>query len=336
VLAALFAEELAREAAIHDRAVIPSTLQDLLAARLDGLGAATRFSVPDRPAPPQGQEPVADVRIVSGDYFRAMGVPLVRGRLFAEHEIRDPSTVVVVNEAMVREMWRNEDPIGRRLVVSWGNPAITDEVVGVVGDVRLVSLDGEVRPTVYWPHNRTAYPALTVVMRGAIDASSLTSAAIAQVRALDPQQPVANVRTMEDVVTASVGQRRLVMLLAGLFAGVALLLAAVGLYGVLAYLVAERTREIGVRVALGAPRGAVLGLVVRRGLALTALGVLAGLAGAAALTRLMQNLLFDVTPSDPVTYGTVVGVLVAVALAASLVPAWRATRVDPVTALRAE
>jgi len=303
---------------------------------LDGLGAATRFRALDRPAPGEGQEPVTDVRIVSGEYFRAMGIPLVRGRLYTDSEIRDPSTVIVVNEAMAREMWPGEDPIGKRLVVSWGEPEVTDGVIGVVGDVRLVNLDAPVRPTIYWPHNRTAYSALTVVVRGAGDAASLTSAAVAQVRALDPQQPVANVRTMEEVVGASVGDRRVVMLLAGVFAAVALLLAALGLYGVLAYLVTERTREIGVRLALGASRAAVLGLVVRRALGLTAAGALAGLAGAVALTRLMQNLLFAVTPTDPVTYGAVVGVLVAVAAAASLVPAWRAARVDPVTALRAE
>ena len=303
---------------------------------LDGLGAATRFRVIDQPSPPAGEEPVADVRIISGGYFRAMGIPLVRGRLFTEREVQDPASVTVVNETMAREMWPGEDPIGKRLVVSWGNPEIEDEVIGVVGDVRLVSLDAQVRPTVYWPHNRTAYPALTVVTRAAIDAPSLTSAAVAQVRALDPQQPVANVRTMEDVVLASVGQRRVILLLAGVFAVAALLLAAIGLYGVLAHHVAERTREIGVRVALGAPRGAVLGLVVRRALALTALGALAGLAGAAALTRLLQDQLFEVTPSDPVTYGAVVVTLIAVALAASLVPAWRASQVDPVTALRAE
>jgi putative ABC transport system permease protein len=314
------------------------------------LGAATGFRALDRPEPPKGQQPVTDVRIISGDYFSAMGIPLVRGRLFTEAEVaaafsvvlfaeaERPGTrgLVVVNETMAREMWPGEDPIGKRLLVSWRDPAVTDEVIGVVGDARLVSLDGEVRPTVYYPHNRTAYSALTVVVRASLDPASLTSAVVAQVREMDPQQPVANIRTMEGVIGASVGQRRIVMLLAGLFAGVAPLLAAIGLYGVLAYLVAERTREIGVRIALGAQRGAVLGMIIRRGLTLTVMGAAAGLAGALALTRLMRSLLFQVTPSDPSTHGAVILVLVAVALLASLIPAWRATRVDPVVALRQE
>jgi len=303
---------------------------------LDGLGAATSFRALDRPAPEPGQAPVTDVRMVSGDYFRAMGIPLVRGRLFDAAETLEASTVVVVNETMARDMWPGEDPIGKRLVVSWSDPDVTDEVIGVVGDAQLVSLDGQIRPAVYYPHNRTAYRALTVVVRGAIDAASLTSAAVAQVRAIDAAQPVANVRTMREVISASVGQRRVVLLLAGVFAAAALLLAAIGLYGVLAQHVAERTREIGVRVALGAPRGAVLRLVLRRALGLAALGTAVGLAGAAALTRLIGGLLFQVTPSDPITYAGVVAVLVGVALAASLVPAWRAARVDPVQALRAE
>ncbi|MEW5984067.1 MAG: ABC transporter permease [Acidobacteriota bacterium] len=317
---------------------------------LDGLGAATRFRGLDRPEPSKGQEPVTDVRMISSDYFRAMGIPLVLGRLFTEAEVAPASSVVlfaesarpattgvvVVNEAMAREMWPGEDPIGKRLLVSWSDPEVTDEVIGVVGDVRLVSLDDTVRPTVYYPHNRTAYSAMSVVVRSTVEPASLTSAVLAQVREMDPQQPVAKIRTLEEVVGASVGQRRLIMLLAGLFAGVALLLAAVGLYGVLAYLVAERTREIGVRIALGAQRGAVLGMVIRRALGLTAIGAAAGLAGALALTRLMRSLLFQVTPSDPTTHGTVVVVLVAVALVASLIPAWRAMRVDPVVALRQE
>lgn len=317
---------------------------------LDGMGAATGFRALDRPEPPKGQQPVTDVRMISGDYFSAMGIPLVRGRLFTGSEVSAASAgvpsagaaspvttgVVVVNEAMAREMWPGEDPIGKRLLVSWSDPDVTDEVIGVVGDARLVSLDGQVRPTVYYPHNRTAYSALTVVVRASLDPASLTSAVVAQVREMDPQQPVANIRTMGDVIGASVGQRRIIMLLAGLFAGVALLLAAIGLYGVLAYLVAERTREIGVRIALGAQRGAVLGMIVRRALTLTVMGAVAGLAGALALTRLMRSLLFQVTPSDLSTHGTVIVVLVSVALLASLIPAWRATRVDPVVALRQE
>lgn len=315
---------------------------------LDGQGAATSFRAMDRPEPPKGQEPVTDVRMVTGDYFRAMDIQLVRGRLFTEADAgasssvdtaagRPASTgVVVVNETMAREMWPGENPIGRRLVVSWSDPDVTDEVIGVVGDARLESLDDTVRPAVYYPHNRTPYPSLTVVVRATVDPASLTSAVVAQVREMDPQQPVANIRTLDDVVGASVGQRRIVMLLAGLFAGVALLLAAVGLYGILSYLVAERTREIGVRIALGAPRGAVLGMIVRRALTLTILGAVTGLAVALALTRLMRGLLFQVTPSDPLTHGTVIVVLAAVALLASLIPAWRATRVDPVVALRQE
>lgn len=315
---------------------------------LDGMGAATSFRALDRPEPQKGQEPVADVRMISGAYFSAMGIPLVRGRLFAKAEMAAASStvlfadsprpvttgVVVVNEAMAREMWPGEDPIGKRLLVNWSDPEVTDEVIGVVGDARLVELDGEIRPTVYYPHNRTAYTTMNVVVRSAVDPASLGPAVVAQVREMDPQQPVAKLRTLETVVDTSVGQRRIVMVLAGLFAFVALLLAAIGLYGVMAYLVAERTREIGVRVALGAQRAAVLGMVVRRGLALAVLGALAGLVGALALTRLMRSLLFDVTPADPATHLVVVSVLMVVCVLACLVPAWRATRVDPVVALR--
>jgi len=303
---------------------------------LDGLGAATRFTLADRPAAAAGQEPTGDVRILSGDYLQAMGVPLLRGRLFDDREQRERVGYAVINETMAREMWPGEDPIGKRFTLSWDDPPVTDEVIGVVGDVYPVRLDTRPRPMIYLTHPRTTYRNLTVVLRTPGDPAALTSAVVGQVRSLDPEQPVANIRPMETVVARSLGQQRLVTWLLGGFAGIALVLAAIGLYGVLACVVSERTREIGVRMALGAAPAAVLRLVLRQALGLTVIGLAAGIAGALALTRVMASLLYSISPTDPVTFGVVAFMLVAVALAAAAVPALRAARVDPVEALRAD
>jgi putative ABC transport system permease protein len=303
---------------------------------LDGLGAATRLRALDKPEPLPGQEPVADVRIVSGDYFRAMGIPLRRGRTFTAREAREPAPVAVIGEAMARELWPGEDPIGKRFVLSWDDPPVTDEVIGVVGDVRYAALDTNARAIAYLTHPRTPYRALTLTVRTSGDPASITSAVVGQIHQMDPEQPAANIRTMEDVVSRSVGERRLVMLLLALFAGLALVLAALGLYGVLAYVVSRRTREIGIRVALGASPPAVLRLVVGQAMGLTLVGLAVGLAGAGALTRLMRNLLYDVSPTDPLALAGAAIALAAVGLAASVVPALRALRVDPVVALRTE
>lgn len=303
---------------------------------LTGLAAATSLELVGRPAPPKGQGPVADVRIVSGDYFRAMGIPLLKGRLFDEREGRERAAAAVINETMARQMWPGEDPIGKKFVLSWNPPVVTDEVIGVVGDVLHEGLDARIRPMVYLGHPRTTYRALTLTVRAAGDPAALTSAVVGQVRAMDPEQPVANVRTLDEVAARSLGQRRVVTLLLAIFAGAALLLAAVGLYGVLAYLVVQRTREIGVRMALGASRADVLWIVVGQATRLAGAGLALGFAGAWALTRVMRTLLFDVTPTDPVTLGAVAGGLACVAVLASAIPALRALRVDPVVALRCQ
>ncbi len=304
---------------------------------LAGPGAATSYGLPGRPDLPAGQQPVADVRAVSGDYFRAMGIPLLEGRTFTDHDTGDGANVIVVNETMARECWPNEDPIGKRVNIHWSDN-VTDEVVGVVGDVKLTALDDEPRATAYWPHARqdVGYSSLTFAVRAAGDPASLTSAVVGQVREMDPLQPVSDVRTMDDVVSQSVAARRLVMLLLAIFAAAAAALAALGLYGVISYVVAGRTREIGVRLAIGARPADVVRQVVGQAMVLVAAGVAIGAAGALALTRLMGSLLFEVRPSDPATFAAVVALMAFVGLAASLVPAWRASRVDPVTALRAE
>lgn len=303
---------------------------------LTGLAAATSLELVGRPPPPKGQGPVADVRIVSGDYFRAMGIPLVKGRIFEEREGRERAAAAIINETMARQMWPGEDPIGKKFVLSWNPPLVADEVIGVVGDVLHEGLDARMRPMVYLGHPRTPYRALTLTVRAAGDPAAVTSAVVGQVREMNPEQPVANIRTMEEVEARSLGQRGVVTLLLGVFAGVALLLAAVGLYGVLAYLVMQRTREIGVRMALGATRAEVLRQVVGGALRLSAIGLVAGLGGAVALTRVMTSLLFRTSPTDAVTFGAVAAALLLVSLAASAVPAWRASRVDPVVALRVE
>jgi putative ABC transport system permease protein len=242
---------------------------------------------------------------------------------------------VIVNQALASKHFPGQDPIGKSISVAWFNEG-PDEIVGVVGDVRQQSLETEARATIYWPPGRFTYPFTTVAIRTLGDPLTTVPAAVAALHELDPNVAAADIRTMEDVIDTSVAQRRLTMLLLAAFAGLALVLAAVGIYGVIAYSVTQRTQEIGIRMALGAQRGRVMRMVVGQAMTLAAIGVLAGGIGAWLLTRLMQNLLFGVTATDPLTFALVSVGLAAVAAAASAIPGLRATRVDPVVALRAE
>ena len=302
---------------------------------LAGLGAATGFEVVGQPKPDPGQEPVTDVRVVTHDYFQAMGVPLLRGRLFDGRDQAGQVRRVIVNRALARKYFRDEDPIGKSIIVSWNDQG-ADEIVGVVGDVRQQDLETEARATIYWPPARFTYPFMTTAIRTSGDPRSTVKAATAALHELDPNVAAADVRTMDEVIDLSVAQRRLTMLLLSVFAALALALAAVGIYGVISYSVSQRTQEIGIRMALGAPRAAVLRMVVGQAMGLAVIGLVAGAAGAWLLTQFMQKLLFGVTPSDPLTFGAVSLLLALVAAIAASVPGLRATRVDPVIALRSE
>jgi putative ABC transport system permease protein len=302
---------------------------------LAGIGAATGYSVVGRPDPLLGQEPVCDVRIMANEYLKTMGVTLLRGRLFNEREEADARGRIVINETMARRHWPTEDPIGKRVKISWDENA-ADEIIGVVSDVRHASLETEPRDTIYWPYPRVPYSSMTLTIRAVGDPTSIVNPVVAIIRELDPQLVVSSVKTMDEVISDSVAERRLTMTMLAIFAGAALLLAAVGIYGVISYSVTQRTQEIGIRMALGARRADVLKMVVGQAMLLAAAGVVLGAAAAALLTRLMAGLLFHVKPGDPLTFATVAIVLAAVAALASYVPGRRATRVDPIVALRAE
>ena len=300
-----------------------------------GLGAATSFEIVGQPKPAAGQAPVTDVRVVTHNYFQAMGVPLLRGRAFDRRDDGTQIRRVIVNQALARKHFPGEDAIGKSIIVGWNDEG-PDEIVGIVGDVRQQDLETEARATIYWPPGRFTYPFATVAIRTAGEPHGVVPAAVAALHDLDPNVAAADIKTMYDVLDASVAQRRLTMMLLAGFAVLALVLAAVGIYGVIGYSVSQRTHEIGIRMALGAPRGAVLRMVVGQAMALAAVGLLAGGAGAWLLTRLMQKLLFGVTPSDPLTFAAVSGILALVAAVAASIPGVRATRVDPVVALRSE
>ncbi|MGB2713711.1 MAG: ABC transporter permease [Vicinamibacterales bacterium] len=302
---------------------------------LAGLGAATSYEVVGQPPPAKGEEPVCDVRVATNGYFKALGIPLVRGRWFNEDAANDIKNAVIINEAMARRHWPTEDPIGKRIKVSW-NDTREDEIIGVVGDVRHAALETEARATNYWPYRRFPYNTMTVTVKASGDATSHANSIVSIVRNQDPMLAVADIRTMEQVIGDSVAERRLTMLLLAIFAAAALVLAAVGIYGVIAYSVTQRTQEIGIRMALGARQRDVLWMVVGHAMMLTALGIGIGAAGGLLLTRLMRQLLFQVRPADPMTFVAVAAVLSAVALTASYVPGRRAARVDPLIALRAE
>ena len=301
---------------------------------MNGLGSATGFWVVGKPKPPRGQDLVTDVRVVSHNYFQAMAVPLLRGRTFDSRDLGTGVRRVIVNQTLARKHFPGEDPIGKSIVVSWNDEG-ADEIIGVVGDVRQ-DLDTPAREMIYWPPGRFTYPFMTVAIRTAGDPRAIVPAAVAALRDIDPNVAAADIQTMDEIVDNSVTQRRLTMVLLSIFAALALVLAAVGIYGVIGYSVSQRTQEIGIRMALGAPRAAVMRMVVGQAMVLAGIGLAAGAVGAWLLTRLMAKLLFGVTPSDPLTFAAVSALLALVAAVAASVPGIRATRVDPVIALRAE
>jgi putative ABC transport system permease protein len=278
--------------------------------------------------------PSADWRVVSPAYFATMGIPL-RGRDFSPEDRERSAYLTIISETMAREYWPNQDPIGRTVILSsMGNRERT--IIGVAGDVRHFGLDTEPRPMVYYSTVEVGGQGSTVVWRSAVDPSSHVAAIRDIVRRLDPTVPIYDVQSLPDLLSVSLAPRKFNMYLLAIFAAVAVLLAAIGLFGLMAYLVSQRTREIGVRLVLGADRGAIFRLILGRGLALASIGVAIGVVGAFSLTRAMQRLLFGVSAADPATFVAVPALLVVVALVACYVPARRAMQVDPATALRAE
>jgi putative ABC transport system permease protein len=300
------------------------------------LGAATSFTIEGRPAPPAGDKPVTDVRVADENYFRAMNIPVVAGRVFTEQEAVEDRKVAVINETMARKYFPGEDPVGKRITVAMAAEPAPTEIIGVVGDARYDKLEGELRPMVYWTPPQLTYSSMTLVIRTAGDPEGLAQTAVRELQTVDKDQPVADVRTMESWLAESTARTRFGTLLLGTFAGVALLLAAIGIYGVISYSVAQRRNEIGVRMALGAQAQDVLRLVVGQGMRLVLAGVGLGLFGALALTRVMSGLLYGVAATDPLTFAVNAVLLTAVSLVACYIPARRATRVDPMIALRYE
>ncbi|HEX8719431.1 MAG TPA: ABC transporter permease [Pyrinomonadaceae bacterium] len=303
---------------------------------LTGGGSKQPFTVEGQPAPPVAEQPLAQTRYVSPDYFRAAGIPVRRGRAFDDRDGDGAPQVVIISEAMARRFFPGQDPVGQRLTPSFHLKQGAREIVGVVGDVKSSGLDAEMAATMYLPYRQSPRPWLSFVVRTASDPQGLVQPVTRAVYSVDKEQAVTGVRTMEQVLAESLSGRRFNMTLLITFAALALLLAAVGVYGVMSYTVMLRRRELGIRMALGARAGDVLRLVLGQGLALTLVGVAVGLAGAYGLTRLMASLLYGVTATDFLTFGSVSGVIVVVGLLASFLPARRATKVDPLVALRSE
>jgi putative ABC transport system permease protein len=301
-----------------------------------GLGSGTDFKIEGRPEPPPGQGPSCDVRSVDAGYFPTMGIPLLRGRNFSDLEQKEARHVILINDALARKYFPNEDPIGKRLDVDMFDDRFWAPIVGVVGNVRYDSLIDESPPAVYFPHPDLTYSFMTLVIRTDGEPSAIAPAVQRQIRLLDPNQPISDVRTMDQVMSEWVSRSRFNTLLLGLFAGLATLLSAVGIFGVMNYSVALRTRELGLRLAIGAQPRQVLLLVLRQGLLLTIFGVVLGLAAAFALTRLLSGLLFGVDAVDVSTFTTISFLLVIVSLLACYLPARRAMRIDPLQALRYE
>ena len=308
------------------------------AVPLDGTSFWLSFAVRGRAPVRQSEQPSASIRVVTPNYFNVLGTPLLRGRSFTADDRANAPRVAIVNQAFVKKFMPNEDPIGQYVELGWRRDGVRQggQIVGVVGDTRDDALESNADPTFYLPFDQTPVDGIVISARTAAPPALLTSGLRAIVRDLDPSLPVYGIQTMEQQVAASVSRQRFYATLLGVFAAVALALAAIGLYGVIAYAVSQRTHELGVRVALGASGDRISRMVISEGLVLTAVGVVVGLAASLAGARLIAKLLYNVKSSDPVTFVGVALLLGVVAACASYIPARRAARVDPLAAMRGE
>jgi predicted permease len=283
--------------------------------------------------PPQGQELQVDIRVAGTDYFRTMEIPLRKGRYFTEDDNADKPQAVIIDEKFAQRFWPDSDPIGKHL---WFDPKKPITIVGVVGVVKQYGLETDGKIVTYFPQQQQPGSRMFLAVRTSSEAAGLSSAVVSQIHAVDPDVVVYGIRTMQERLHDSLARQRFSSTMLGVFAVFALLLAAVGLYGVMSHLVTQSTHDIGVLVALGARPGNIIRLVVRQGMLLAGIGIVVGLVGAFALTHVMTSLLFGVSTTDVFTFGTVPALLATVAFAATVIPAWRATRIDPMVALREE
>lgn len=299
-------------------------------------GWQARFMIEGQPRPEPGEFPFAEWMQISPGYFHAMEIPLLRGRVFTDYDRLDTQQVVIIDENFANRHFPNQDPTGRRIAFGESDSPTWREIVGVVGHVKLNGVAEEAGIEMYTPYAQSAYAPITLILRSTGDPGSVASAVRNTVRAIDPDVPVYNIRMMDELLDKTVEERGLAMKLLTIFAILALVLVAVGIYGVMSYTVSQRTREIGVRVALGAQQTNVLSLVIRHGATLALTGLAIGIVAAYGVTRLLRSMLFGVEPTDPITFGLVSVFLAVVALAACVVPARRASRADPLVALRYE
>jgi putative ABC transport system permease protein len=310
---------------------------------MQGWGDGMPFLIAGRPFVDRAHRAPCFFKRVTGSYFRTLDIHLRRGRTFNDHDTRGGAPVAVINEEMARRYFKGEDPIGKRILIQeilYGQPGLGPEipweVIGIVGDEQTGSLIDNKSGGLYVTFDQSSTDDLNMVLRGALDPRNLTSAIHAAVHAVDKDQAIADLQTLEQIKSGTVASDRMQTMLLAIFAALALLLAAIGIYGVISYSVTQRTHELGIRAALGASRGSLLTMVIRRGMRLTLMGLAIGVAGALALTRLLGSLLFGISPRDPVTLIVVAAVLSSVALLACYIPARRAAGVDPMVALRYE
>jgi putative ABC transport system permease protein len=298
-----------------------------------GNGGTISITFPDREAPPKGQEPEVMVNTAMPNYFETIGIPFIKGRLFGNEDQVKSTPVLIINQFMAQKYWPNQEPLGKQVKFDDGS---LGTVVGVVGDAKQYGIEEPTRSQMYMAYSQQPGIFATAVIRTSVDPLSLAEPVRQAIWKIDPDQPMWKIRTVEFLVNRSVADRKFVLALMGVFAGLALVLTMIGLYGVISYLVNQRTQEIGIRMALGAQVSDILRMVLKQGMFLVLLGVAIGLSAAWLMTRLMDKLLFQVSATDPLTFAAISVLLVAVALLACYLPARRATKVDPLVALHYE